>query len=178
MISILRAAFSLLLCSFPPTLPEPAVQEASSPTSYRSAVSSCLVELRKVLPVTQSLDYLVGTGWDNLRNVHTRPVLHHTFDDCQTTPEGSYLIPDNVVAISVQQTTFDQMASFHESFTSYYQSVTETINVDGSFNYAPYAIEASGSYSQKVMLYTYFNKIGWQQPFSYIASGPFTFMDS
>lgn len=148
---LLRAALSLLFCSLPVFSPEAAVQEASSHPpipSYKSAVSGCLVELRKVLPVTQSLDYVVGTGWDNLRNVHTRPVLHHTFNNCQTTPEGAFLIPDNVIAIPVQQTEFEQMASFHESFASYSESITDSINVDGSFGLGGFGV--SGSYSEKV----------------------------
>src|SRR5688500_18557206 len=72
--------------------------------------------------LAQRFEGMVGVGWDSLLNVETLPILAVTYHDCRTTPDGVVLLPDNVAAEAVFQTSLDRMATFYESYDSYTRS--------------------------------------------------------
>lgn len=78
--------------------------------------------------LAQRLEGMVGVGWDSLLNVETLPILAMTYRDCRTTPDGVVLLPDNVAAEAVFQTSMDRMATFYESYDSYTRSTSKSIN--------------------------------------------------
>ena len=53
--------------------------------------------------VTQRLEALPGTGWDNLMNKDMGLVFEHTYDKCKVTEDGKFLIPDHIHAIPLQK---------------------------------------------------------------------------
>ena len=86
-------------------------------------------------------------------NVPSSEVYAATFDECRTTPDGLFLLPghflffsistwilffltqktaDNVIAIPVQQTHFDQMARLYDSYEAFKHAESLSINVAAS----------------------------------------------
>lgn len=53
--------------------------------------------------VKRRLEALPGIGWDNLASVDMGQVIDITYDECKTTSDGQFLIPDRMFAIPVQK---------------------------------------------------------------------------
>ena len=53
--------------------------------------------------VTRRLEALPGTGWDNLANKDMGLIIDMSYDQCKTTNDGKFLIPDGVHAIPLQR---------------------------------------------------------------------------
>uniref|UniRef100_A0AC34FV98 Macrophage-expressed gene 1 protein n=1 Tax=Panagrolaimus sp. ES5 TaxID=591445 RepID=A0AC34FV98_9BILA len=66
--------------------------------------------------LTTTTSGIVGVGWDDLTNKITLPILATKYDLCKTTPDGHFLIPDNVLAIPVQEVIVDQSAKSYKSY--------------------------------------------------------------
>uniref|UniRef100_A0AC34F097 Macrophage-expressed gene 1 protein n=1 Tax=Panagrolaimus sp. ES5 TaxID=591445 RepID=A0AC34F097_9BILA len=62
--------------------------------------------------ITTTTPGIVGVGWDDLTNEMTLPILATKFDQCKTTPDGHFLIPDNVLARKNIRANRDGMGSF------------------------------------------------------------------
>lgn len=60
---------------------------------------------------------LVGVGWDDLTNKITLPIFSTKFDKCKTTPDGHFLIPDNVLAVPVQEIFVDRKAKSYKFYS-------------------------------------------------------------
>ena len=48
------------------------------------------------------LEALPGTGWDNLNNKNMGYVADMSYNTCRVTPDGNFLIPDNVLTIPLK----------------------------------------------------------------------------
>lgn len=88
----------------------------------------------------------IGIGWDNLLNKPMGPIFLTSFDQCRTTPDDIYLIPDDMVTIPIKKIRLDRSASFYSSFQDFTMSESQTINIDVSASH--WHVTVSGSYSQ------------------------------
>uniref|UniRef100_A0A914PJX6 Macrophage-expressed gene 1 protein n=1 Tax=Panagrolaimus davidi TaxID=227884 RepID=A0A914PJX6_9BILA len=95
-----------------------------------------------------SLDGRVGSGYDNLQNVRMSTVFQETFNECRTTPDGDFYIPDFVKIIPRKHSEIDRVSSYYGSFKSAFEQTTETINIGASASWGGLG-SISGSYSQK-----------------------------
>uniref|UniRef100_A0A914YJY0 Perforin-2 n=1 Tax=Panagrolaimus superbus TaxID=310955 RepID=A0A914YJY0_9BILA len=80
--------------------------------------NNCLYTLHNQMDnkLTTTTPGIVGVGWDDLSNKMTLPILATKFDHCKTTPDGHFLIPDNVLAIPVQEVFIDRSARSYKSY--------------------------------------------------------------
>lgn len=58
---------------------------------------------------SQTLAGLVGMGWDNLQNLPMAQVLHAEYKRCQTTPDGEFLIPDDMQIFPIKKINLDKV---------------------------------------------------------------------
>uniref|UniRef100_A0AC35G0G8 Uncharacterized protein n=1 Tax=Panagrolaimus sp. PS1159 TaxID=55785 RepID=A0AC35G0G8_9BILA len=115
-----------------------------------STVNACLKEA-KAIPGNslngRTLAGIVGYGWDDLQSVVTKPVFLEEFKSCQSEPTGAFLLPDNVIATPVLQTSLDRMEEYYETFKDYKQTITNTFTASTGGGYGLF--QASGSFSIK-----------------------------
>jgi hypothetical protein len=122
----------------------------STATAQLSTVNACLKEA-KTIPGNsmngRTLAGIVGYGWDDLQSVITKPVFLEEFKSCQAEPTGAFLLPDNVIATPILQTSLDRMAQFYATFNDYKQTITNTFTASAGGGYGLF--KASGSFSSK-----------------------------
>uniref|UniRef100_A0A914PEN9 Macrophage-expressed gene 1 protein n=1 Tax=Panagrolaimus davidi TaxID=227884 RepID=A0A914PEN9_9BILA len=96
------------------------LQATGNPFGYMalSDVNSCLLQLHQQLgnTLTTTTSGIVGVGWDDLVNEITLPIFATTFYKCKTTPDGHFLIPDNVMAVPIQEVFIDRSAKSYKSY--------------------------------------------------------------
>lgn len=93
-------------------------------TVHLSEVDRCLSLIRQInatLPIC-TLEGIVGNAYDALRSIDTMPVLAARYTKCKLTPDGKYLLPDNVDAVPVLQSNMDVMATYYATFEEWYKS--------------------------------------------------------
>lgn len=61
-------------------------------------VEKCRVGLQRNSSMT-TLDGQIGMGYDNLRNVPIAAVLKTTYNECRTSPDIDFLVPDYMQVI-------------------------------------------------------------------------------
>ena len=117
----------------------------ASPATGLSDVNKCLLEIHEKMknPITQTVNGVVGIGWDDLTNKVTLPIFANEYKECQTTPDGSYLIPDNILAIPVQEVVIDRTASSYKRF----QDISED-NIKTERNEGKFMFFGGGTYSE------------------------------
>uniref|UniRef100_A0A914P7K9 Uncharacterized protein n=1 Tax=Panagrolaimus davidi TaxID=227884 RepID=A0A914P7K9_9BILA len=86
--------------------------------SELSDANSCLKDVKQGIKneLLTSLNGIVGVGWDDLMNEITLPIFATTFYKCKTTPDGHFLIPDNVLAVPIQEVFIDRSAKTTKYF--------------------------------------------------------------
>uniref|UniRef100_A0AC35ER06 Uncharacterized protein n=1 Tax=Panagrolaimus sp. PS1159 TaxID=55785 RepID=A0AC35ER06_9BILA len=96
------------------------LQATGNPFGYMalSDVNSCLLQLHQQLDnkLTTTTSGIVGVGFDDLTNEITLPIFATTFYKCKTTPDGHFLIPDNVLAVPIQEVFIDRSARSYKSY--------------------------------------------------------------
>ena len=91
-------------------------------------------------------EVLPGLGFDNLRNVDLGQVLAYNYSMCKVSGDGSYLVPDNVQLIPVQESKVDTAFAKHFStFLDYSSHTAASINFQTKYN--GQFSSASGSFS-------------------------------
>ena len=90
----------------------------------------------------------VGSGWDNLRNLHMGVVSDKNYSSCKTTDDGKYLIPDNVFLYTVKQSTVETVAEFFDHWTNYSSTTSKSINAGASVSIGFGSV--GGSFSSEI----------------------------
>ncbi|XP_018600883.1 macrophage-expressed gene 1 protein-like [Scleropages formosus] len=101
-------------------------------TSGLSINSSSLNECIKALNLP-ALEVLPGRGWDNLRNVDAGRVMKVDYTLCQTTEDGRYLLPDQVVTAPQKSNTIEINSEIVDSWLDYKSETAYSINQDSSW---------------------------------------------
>uniref|UniRef100_A0A914PIW4 Macrophage-expressed gene 1 protein n=1 Tax=Panagrolaimus davidi TaxID=227884 RepID=A0A914PIW4_9BILA len=80
--------------------------------------NGCLLQLHQQMGnmLNATASGIVGVSWDDLTNKMTLPIFATTFTKCKTTPDGHFLIPDNVLAVPVQEVFIDRTAKSYKSY--------------------------------------------------------------
>ncbi|MGH0179852.1 UNVERIFIED_CONTAM: hypothetical protein FKN15_007723 [Acipenser sinensis] len=110
-----------------------------------------LLECRRVLKIP-ALEVLPGGGWDNLRNVDLGRVMNFNYSQCQTTEDGSYLIPDEVFTIPQKHSRVEQSSELIDSWLQYRSVVASSINSEASFSIGlpgTFLFSINGKYSSE-----------------------------
>lgn len=94
--------------------------------------SNGLRECRKNLSAP-ALEVLPGGGWDNLRNLDMGRVMNLSYSQCQTTEDGSYLIPDETFVIPQKVSSVEMNSEIISSWLEQKSSTSRSINLDASF---------------------------------------------
>ena len=92
-----------------------------------------------------AFNVLPGSGWDNLANQELGQVLKITYKNCQTSNDGTFLIPDNALVKPTKRSTIQLNSELFEHFNQYTSMTSKSINVDA--NYAQLTYQISGSFS-------------------------------
>lgn len=130
--------------------------EAQAPNATLSDADTCLQKIAAVSAslrstINSTLANKVGIGWDDLLSVPTGQVFAQTFNECQVSPDGYYLVPDGVTVVLVQTTKLDSMARFYHNFEEFSREVTQKRGVNANAKYVTQtgieAVKISGSYS-------------------------------
>lgn len=108
----------------------PTGNSTSASLSKADQCASLVQKNANTSALPQRLEGIVGVGWDNLQNVETLPVLAAAYDHCRTTPDGTFLLPDNVAAEGIYQTSLDRLATYYDSYDSFTRSSASSINVE------------------------------------------------
>ena len=90
-------------------------------------------------------EVLPGLGFDNLRNVDLGQVLAYNYTMCKVSGDGSYMMPDSVQLIPVQESKVDTFAEHFSTFHEYTSHTAASINFQAKYNGPIFS--ASGSYS-------------------------------
>uniref|UniRef100_A0AC34FLX3 Macrophage-expressed gene 1 protein n=1 Tax=Panagrolaimus sp. ES5 TaxID=591445 RepID=A0AC34FLX3_9BILA len=96
---------------------------------------------------TKALSGLVGIGWDDLTNSPTLPILSMEFKKCQTDNSNSYLLPDNVFAVPIENADVEKTSSQIDSFKSMMESSSNKIDVSASATVK--GVSIGGSFSSE-----------------------------
>lgn len=96
--------------------------------------------------ISSVLDASLGQGWDNLQNLPLEKVFPTEYKTCQTTPDGAFLLPDDVSLTSVKHLNIDRMSKFYSNWEEYFLENRPTINSGSDFEIA--SVEISGSYDR------------------------------
>lgn len=92
-------------------------------------------------------EVLPGAGWDNLRNQDMGVVFARNYSGCETSDDGKFLIPDNMVLYPVKNSKVERFAEFYDHWNDYYSVTTKTINAEASA--ACKKVSISGSFSSE-----------------------------
>jgi hypothetical protein len=79
------------------------------------------------LPV---LEVLPGGGWDNLRNMDMGQVMDLTYNNCKTTEDGQYIIPDDVFTIPQKESNLEMNSEILDSWENYRSTTSFSINLN------------------------------------------------
>ncbi|XP_064396717.1 macrophage-expressed gene 1 protein-like [Halichondria panicea] len=91
------------------------------------------------------MEVLPGGGFDNLRNLDMGLVHAYNYSQCQMSPDGKYLLPDNVFLIPLQQSKLDLFSELFDHWDNYTDVTSGSINAGGS--YGPIGGKFSAGYS-------------------------------
>lgn len=116
--------------------------EVSSTSIPKSQIQANYAGVCGGLP---KLSVLPGCGWDNLRNMDMSQVMAITYDNCGTTPDGKYLVPDNSFVIPVGQSDVEQFSEVIDSWSNYSSVTSKSFNTNSGLTMKNFGI--SGSYS-------------------------------
>lgn len=115
----------------------------SCTTSYPVGdIRNCFLSSSMNQPM-HPLKVLPGGGFDNLRNLDKGLVHAYTYRECQMSPDGMYLLPDNVFLIPLQQSNLDISGQFFNHWDNYTDTTASSINIEASF------AVISGKYSEE-----------------------------
>ncbi|KAK3540630.1 hypothetical protein QTP70_034374 [Hemibagrus guttatus] len=84
-------------------------------------------------PSALALEVLPGGGWDNLRNLDMGRVMNLSYSQCQTTEDGTYIIPDEIFVIPQKISSIEMNSEIISSWLEQKSSTSMSINVDASF---------------------------------------------
>ncbi len=79
------------------------------------------------------MEVLPGGGFDNLRNLDMGLVHANNYSFCQMSPDGKYLLPDDVFLVPLQQSKLDLFSEIFDHWDNYTDSTSLSINVGGSY---------------------------------------------
>uniref|UniRef100_A0A914XWP7 Macrophage-expressed gene 1 protein n=1 Tax=Panagrolaimus superbus TaxID=310955 RepID=A0A914XWP7_9BILA len=117
---------------------------------HLSNVNFCLKSAKTIpnnLLNGRTLAGIVGYGWDDLQSVITKPVFVEEFKKCQAEPTGAFLLPDNIFATPILETSLDRMAEYFQSFNDFKETITNSFSASAGGGYAGF--KASGTFSKK-----------------------------
>ena len=97
-------------------------------------VRNCLAGAIRQGQSASHLDVLPGLGFDNLRNVDLGQVLAYNYSTCKVSGDGSYLMPDSVVIVPVQESKVDKFAEYFSTFLDYTPHTAASINFQANSN--------------------------------------------
>ncbi|XP_065187667.1 macrophage-expressed gene 1 protein-like [Sycon ciliatum] len=135
--------------------------DSGARTQYESPVSLESYERKKDNPyepawykcakatgVNLRMEILPGWGWDALTS-NTMGFMHDmTYDLCQTTPDGKYLIPDQIQAVKIKSSDVKQFSEVFESFKDYQDTTTASFNLNVNFPFVSGSL-SGGFYDNK-----------------------------
>uniref|UniRef100_A0A914QZK3 Macrophage-expressed gene 1 protein n=1 Tax=Panagrolaimus davidi TaxID=227884 RepID=A0A914QZK3_9BILA len=121
--------------------------EEEKPTGELSAKNKCLHRLHFKMEngITTALSGLVGVGWDDLTNKITLPIFPTKYLKCKTTPDGHFLLPDNVLAIPIQEVIIDRTAKSYKSYNDIEKESIKASRDEGFVKYVGGGSYASGN---------------------------------
>ena len=76
---------------------------------------------------------LPGGGFDNLRNLDMGQVHARNYSLCQISPDGKYLLPDNVFLNPLEESNINYFSELFDHWDKYTDLTSSSINVDASF---------------------------------------------
>ena len=79
------------------------------------------------------MEVLPGIGWDNLRNFGMGMVTYRNYSQCLTTEDGKYLIPDNVFAIAIKESSVVMNSEYFDHWNNYSSMTSNSINTEADF---------------------------------------------
>ena len=79
------------------------------------------------------MEVLPGGGFDNLRNLDMGLVHAYNYSLCQISPDGKYLLPDNVFLIPLQQSKVELNSEYFDHWNKYTDMTASSINAHGGF---------------------------------------------
>ncbi|KAK7468052.1 hypothetical protein BaRGS_00036703, partial [Batillaria attramentaria] len=106
----------------------------------------CQCILRNLHQSLERWSVLPGLGWDNLRNLEQRRVVTFTFNQCRTTDDGRFLLPDGFIVVSIKSSEILKDAGIIDHWKYWKSLGAQSINLDVSFGF-PKFLEVSGKYS-------------------------------
>ncbi|XP_065195200.1 macrophage-expressed gene 1 protein-like [Sycon ciliatum] len=110
---------------FAPRIPTPSLL----PDDYKKLIPAW-VKCSEITGITRRLEALPGTGWDNLDHTDKGYVIDLTYDQCKTTSDGKFLIPDQMTTIPLQRSEVQQFADLYSSYTDYQSSTAHSMSLD------------------------------------------------
>ena len=93
----------------------------------------------------RQLNVLPGLGFDNLHNLERGNVYNYKFSNCSISPEGFYLLPDNVSFIPAQQNEVRVVTDNFDLFSDWRSETSRSINEDGNVLFS----NISGMFSEE-----------------------------
>ena len=73
--------------------------------------------LKKKCIIFQGFEVLPGYGFDNLRNIEQNQVYAFSYEQCKTTEDGRYLLPDGVSSIPIKSSKVQMVAELIDHFS-------------------------------------------------------------
>uniref|UniRef100_A0AC34FG94 Macrophage-expressed gene 1 protein n=1 Tax=Panagrolaimus sp. ES5 TaxID=591445 RepID=A0AC34FG94_9BILA len=131
-------------------LNDTSLSSTNDPPQQLSNVNACLKSAKTIpnnLLNGRTLAGIVGYGWDDLQSTVTKPIFAEEFKACQAEPTGAFLLPDNVIATPLLQTSLDRMAEFCETFNEFRQKISNSFSASAKGKY--HLFSASGTFSTK-----------------------------
>ncbi|WAR10234.1 MPEG1-like protein [Mya arenaria] len=107
---------------------------------------TCITELG--LKDIYLLETLPGQGWDNLQNEDRNMVIDHQYNECRTTADQKFLIPDSLAVYPTKTSqlhTFSEVMEHWDNFTS---STASSINAEVGLK-IPGIVKISGKFSSE-----------------------------
>jgi len=97
----------------------------AEPSFPSGSPRACLVGNKPIL-----YEVLPGTGWDNLRNTESVPLVRYNFSLCQTTDDGTYLVPNDVYTIPIKSSKLDTFTELFNNWREYTSITATTVNMN------------------------------------------------
>ena len=97
---------------------------------------------------------LPGGGFDNLRNLDMGLVHAYNYSLCQISPDGKYLLPDNVFLNPLQESNINYFSELFDHWDKYTDLTSSSINVEASFA-AIHGKFSAGYRNMKTLQYNY-----------------------
>uniref|UniRef100_T1IZM3 MACPF domain-containing protein n=1 Tax=Strigamia maritima TaxID=126957 RepID=T1IZM3_STRMM len=80
------------------------------------------------------LEALPGHGWDSIRNKEMGRALDFTYNQCRTTEDGKYLIPDSIYVVAIKDSTLQTTSEFIEHYMNYTSATSASLEMNAGFN--------------------------------------------